>query len=115
MDNNSLDSSIKLAAAINPEFTYLLVNYKGEKLILSENRAKAVLGEDFEVIKKLSTNDLEGIKYEPPFDFAEFTKDEENRAFKVIFGDFVTGEDGTGIVHMAPAFGEDDLECRKKV
>ena len=103
-----------VATAINPEFTYLLVNYKGEKLILSENRAKAVLGEGFEVIKKLSTNDLEGIKYESPFDFAEFTKDEENRAFKVIFGDFITGEDGTGIVHMAPAFGEDDLEAGKK-
>lgn len=103
-----------LAAAVNPEFIYLLVNHQGEKLILSENRAKAVLGEDFEVIEKLNAKELEGIKYEPPFDFADLTEEEKKRSFIIIFGDFVTGEDGTGIVHIAPAFGEDDLIAGKK-
>jgi isoleucyl-tRNA synthetase len=103
-----------LAAAINPEFTYLLVNFQGEKLILSENRAKAVLGEGYEIIRKLSAKELESLKYEPPFDFADLPEEEEKNSYIVIFGDFITAEDGTGIVHIAPAFGEDDLNAGKK-
>jgi isoleucyl-tRNA synthetase len=103
-----------LAVAVNPEFTYLIVKYQGEKLILSENRAKALLGEDFETIERLKAKNLEGLKYEPPFDLAELTEVEKNKSFLVIFGDFVTEEDGTGIVHIAPAFGEDDLIVGKK-
>ncbi len=102
-----------LAAAINPEFTYLLVEHNGKKLILAENRVHAVLKDDFTVIQKLNASDLEGVKYEPPFDSAELSESDRGKSFKLVFGDFVTADDGTGIVHMAPAFGEDDLKVGK--
>ena len=105
-----------LGCAINPDFIYTLVNFEGKKLILSENRLNEVLGHEYELIEKFSAKELEGIKYEPPFDFARdvLSLEEQNRAFKVVFGEFVTGDDGTGIVHMAPAFGEDDLNIGKQ-
>lgn len=103
-----------LATAINPAFTYVLVDYKGEKLILAENRLKAVLKEDYKVLKRFDAKGLEGLKYDPPYHDAELTEEEKDRAFKVVLADFVTAEDGTGIVHIAPAFGEDDLEVGKK-
>ncbi len=105
-----------LGCAINPDFTYTLVNFEGKKLILSENRLNEVLGCEYELIEKFSAKELEGIKYEPPFDFVGkvLSVEEQNRAFKVVFGEFITGDDGTGIVHMAPAFGEDDLNIGKQ-
>ncbi|MGB9694941.1 MAG: isoleucine--tRNA ligase [Caldisericaceae bacterium] len=102
-----------LAAAINPEFTYLLVEYEGRRLILAENRARALFGEDFIVIDKLNPKDIEGLEYEPPFDFGTLTPEEKEQSFRIVFGDFVTADDGTGIVHIAPAFGEDDLRVGK--
>ncbi len=103
-----------LAVAINPAFTYVLVDYKGEKLILAENRLKAVLKEGYKILKRFNAKELEGLKYDPPYHYAELTEEEKIRAFKIVLADFVTAEDGTGIVHMAPAFGEDDLEVGKK-
>ncbi len=103
-----------LAVAINPDFTYVLVNYEGEKLILSENRLKEVLKENYKIVKTFSSKELEGIKYKPLYDYAAFSDKERSMAYKVVTADFVTGDDGTGIVHMAPAFGEDDLEVGKK-
>lgn len=100
-----------LACAINPSFEYALVDYRGEKLILSVNRLHEVLGNDYSLLERFQASDLKEAKYEPPFDFAEkvLSKEELARAFRVLFGEFVTESDGTGIVHMAPAFGEDDL------
>ncbi len=103
-----------LAVAINPGFTYLLVEYNGEELILSENRAEAVLGEDYKIIKRITPEEIEGMRYEPLFDFAGLSPQELELSFKVYPGDFVTGEDGTGIVHIAPAFGEDDVKLGQK-
>ncbi len=100
--------------AINPNFTYILAEKDGEKLILAENRAKAVLGEDYKVLKKFPAKELEGVKYEPLYDFANLSEEEKERGFKVVSADFVTADDGTGLVHMAPAFGEDDLNVGKK-
>jgi len=102
-----------LAAAINPDFTYLLVELDGKKVILAENRAHEVLGDYFTVISKFKTSEIEGIKYEPPFDFAELSDSDKEKSFRLVVGDFVTADDGTGIVHMAPAFGEDDLRVGK--
>jgi len=103
-----------LAAAVNPDFTYVLVSYKKEKLILSENRLKETLGENYKILRRLQSKELEGIKYEPLYDYTGLTEEEKNRAYKVVAADFVTALDGTGIVHIAPAFGEDDLETGKK-
>ena len=103
-----------LAVAINPDFTYVLVNYEGEKLILSENRLKEVLKGNYKIIKIFSSKELEGIKYKPLYDYTDFSDKEKDTAYKIVTADFVTGDDGTGIVHIAPAFGEEDLEIGEK-
>ncbi|HVP58384.1 MAG TPA: isoleucine--tRNA ligase, partial [bacterium] len=93
-----------VAVAVHPTFTYLKVSYRGEKLLIAERRAEAVLGKDFQVLERRKGTDLVGLHYEPPFTYAKF----EGRAHVVVAADFVTGEDGTGLVHTAPAFGADD-------
>ncbi len=100
--------------AINPDFIYLLVEYNGEKLIIAEARAESVLGKEYTVLKKLKASDIEGLKYEPLYDFANLSDEEKSNGFKVVAADFVTASDGSGLVHMAPAFGEDDLRVGQK-
>jgi len=93
-----------IAVAVHPDLTYLKVRYKGETLIIAQDRAGDVLGDDLEVIETMKGSDLVGLAYEPPFDFVK----PEGRAYVVVAADFVSAEDGTGLVHTAPAFGEDD-------
>jgi isoleucyl-tRNA synthetase len=90
--------------AADPDLTYLKVKKGGETLVIAEERAAEVLGEDFEVRERMKGRDLVGLSYRPPFDFLK----PEGRAYVVVAADFVTAEDGTGLVHTAPAFGEDD-------
>jgi len=99
-----------VALAFHPDVDYIKVNYNGEKLILAEPRANAVLGSEFEVLEKYKGWQLERRHYERLFDYVPVEQD----AFYTILGDFVTTEDGTGIVHIAPAFGEDDYLVGKK-
>lgn len=91
-----------VALAVKDDYTYVKVKHNGENLILAEGRLEALDG-DYEVIEKYQGKDLASIKYEPVF---PFFKDAD--AYYVILADFVTLEDGSGIVHIAPAFGEDD-------
>jgi isoleucyl-tRNA synthetase len=92
------------AAAVGSDFQYCKVNHRGEQLILAKELIDNVLEGEYEVIETFTGNDLKGRRYRPPFPFYEFHGD----AFVVVTGDFVSLEDGTGIVHIAPAFGEDD-------
>lgn len=95
------------AVAVHPDVAYVQVAVDGEKYVLAEARLAAYareLGEEPEVLATVTGADLLGIRYAPPF---PYFADSEN-AFQVLRGDFVTTEDGTGIVHMAPAYGEDD-------
>jgi isoleucyl-tRNA synthetase len=94
---------------VHPDVDYVHVEYNGEKLILAETIAEKLL-EDYTVIQKLKGKDLEFSKYEQLFPFI-VPKEE---AFYVTLADYVTTEEGTGIVHSAPAFGEDDAETGKK-
>ncbi|MFH1221195.1 MAG: isoleucine--tRNA ligase [Candidatus Eisenbacteria bacterium] len=93
-----------VAVAVHPTFTYLKVRYKGEKLVIAERRAEAVLGKDFEILERTKGADLVGLHYQAPFAYAAL----DGKAHVVVAADFVTGEDGTGLVHIAPAFGADD-------
>ncbi|MFA5291097.1 MAG: class I tRNA ligase family protein, partial [Candidatus Paceibacterota bacterium] len=103
------------ALAINKEITYVKALNKetGEKIILSEKafaeQAEKVLG--YEVIEKIKGEDLIGKIYKPVFDYyANDPKlEHKENGWKIYGADFVTTEDGTGVVHIAPAFGEDDL------
>ncbi len=99
-----------VALAVHPQVEYLKVHYKGEKLIIAEPRANTVLGDEYEILERIPGVALEGKRYERLFDFVPVEED----AFYVVLGDFVTTEDGTGIVHTAPAFGEDDYNVGKK-
>ena len=95
-----------LALTVGEKIKYAKVKSGNEIYIMAEERLadySEILGK-YDVIGHLSGKDLVGKKYKPLFNYHEI----EQKAFEVISGDFVTTEDGTGIVHTAPAFGEDD-------
>ncbi len=96
------------AVAADPELTYVRVRHDGEVAILAEPLVERVLGEGAQVLERFPGKALEGTGYDPPFPF--ITKDEYGpRGHTVLMGDFVTAHDGTGLVHTAIAFGEDDF------
>ncbi|MCK5772926.1 MAG: isoleucine--tRNA ligase [Thermoplasmata archaeon] len=100
-----------VALAVSPDEFYVRIEYKGVELILAESRAKVLMKEeDYTVKQRLMGSDMEGTGYEPLFDF---TKPDRPAHF-ITTADFVTMDDGTGIVHIAPAFGEDDYELGKR-
>ena len=95
---------------VNPKEKYILVESMGYKFILAEKLAGNILGEDYKVIEEYIGKDLEYMEYEQLLPFIKVTK----KAFFVTCDDYVTMEDGTGIVHLAPAFGEDDYNVGLK-
>jgi len=103
----TLISNVSLA--VSPKVEYVKVRHKDDLLILAKARL-AVVGEDAEIVETLHGRDLVGKEYEPWFSFFPVDK----KAWFVISGEFVTTTDGTGIVHMAPAYGEDDYQASKK-
>lgn len=90
------------AAAVHPDVTYAVVEAGGERLIMAEALVERVLGEGARVVERAPGRALVGREYEPPFGFLP-------GAHRVVDADFVTVADGTGVVHLAPAFGEDDM------
>ena len=99
-----------LALCVNPDLTYVLVESQGYKFIVAESLKDSVVGEEAKVLETYKGTDLVGIKYEQLLPFV----DVEGKAFEVIADNYVTAEDGTGIVHIAPAYGEDDNRaCRE--
>ena len=95
-----------VALTVNPRETYVKVKCADEIYILAEALAPTVLNEEYEVLEKMDGQSMIGMEYEPLFTYAKVDK----KAFYVVGGDFVTLTDGTGIVHTAPAFGEDDAK-----
>jgi isoleucyl-tRNA synthetase len=108
-----------VALAVNPGLEYVELRRKkadaSETVILSLSRAPAVLGDDYtgrwEIVSTFRGSELVGKRYERPLDWVEYTEGEH----EIIIGeDFVSSEEGTGIVHMAPAFGADDYAAGKR-
>ncbi len=95
-----------VAVAVAPEVTYVRARVEGETLILAEPLVERVLGEGVEIVGRFPGSDLVGREYRAPV--FELSDGGPANAFRVLAGDFVTTEDGTGLVHIAPAFGEDD-------
>ena len=93
-----------VALCVNPKETYVKVENEGKKYILAEALCDSVLEGEYKVLETYVGKDLEYREYEPLFPFAKVNK----RAFYVTCDTYVTLTDGTGIVHIAPAFGEDD-------
>ena len=116
-------------AAINPKFDYAVVTGDPEKvkatwakqalakrLIVAKDMVEGLakkFGTPLTVHKTLKASELVGKRYKAPFDL--FAKDAPSTAWKVITADFVTLDAGTGIVHIAPAFGEDDFQAHRKL
>jgi isoleucyl-tRNA synthetase len=100
-----------VAVAVAPEVTYVRAEVEGEMLILAEPLVEKVLGEGVAIAARFAGADLIGRRYDGPlFELGDGGPQSEGEArpFRVLAGDFVTTEDGTGLVHIAPAFGEDD-------
>jgi isoleucyl-tRNA synthetase len=105
-----------VALAINPDLDYVEVEGEvpGNTYIVASTLVEKVFKTNFKILRTFKGSELIGKSYEPIFDYYKNIelKNKEN-GWKIYAGDFVTTTDGTGIVHIAPAFGEDDLRLAK--
>jgi isoleucyl-tRNA synthetase len=104
-----------VAVAVHPDVEYVIIERTNdeskEKLVLAKSLVKKVFGdEEVLVLETLKGKRLKGVKYHPLFTFLPPDKP----AYFVVLGDFVTTEDGTGLVHMAPAFGAEDMDMARE-
>lgn len=99
-----------VALCVNPDLEYIKVSSMGYKFIVAKSLANKVLGDDFEVLETYKGTDLVGTNYKRLMPFAEV----EGKCFEVVADSYVTSEDGTGIVHIAPAYGDDDNRVCKE-
>ena len=100
-----------VALCVNAKETYCKVESKGEKYIMAEALVKDVLGEDAVILSRCKGEDLIGKEYEPLFDLPVNFRGK--KGYRIVADDYVTLSDGTGVVHIAPAFGEDDNRVGK--
>ncbi|GBD88656.1 isoleucine--tRNA ligase [bacterium BMS3Abin03] len=98
-----------VALAVGPNLDYVKIKVDDKKIILAKERLSVINGE-YEIIEEMKGSDLEGIEYEQLFDYVKVNK----KAFYVVPGGFVSIADGSGIVHVAPAFGADDYDLLKQ-
>ncbi|HOX21727.1 MAG TPA: isoleucine--tRNA ligase [Candidatus Paceibacterota bacterium] len=98
-----------VAIAVNPDLDYVKAKSNGETLILAKNRT-GIFPTNPEILEEFKGSRLLGLKYEPIFNFME----SKTKTHFIIAADFVTAVDGTGLVHIAPAFGEDDMNVGKE-
>ncbi len=108
-----------VALCVNPHETYARFDFEGRTIIMGDALIEKVLGEGAEITNKTTFpgEELVGLRYEPLFAFQpDCLKNDPNRdnAWKVVSDDYVTMSDGTGVVHQAPAFGEDDARVGRK-
>jgi len=96
------------AVAVDPELTYVRARHDGATYVLAEALVERVLGDGAEVLERFAGAELLGARYEPPFDFIP-GEAYGPKGHTVLPGDFVSAEEGTGLVHTALAFGEDDF------
>jgi len=109
-----------VALAMGEKLNYVKVRSGEEHYILVKDNLESIFsGKDYEIVGKVSVKDLKGKKYKPLFDyFLEKDLDPpaggKENLYTIQMADFVTVEDGTGVVHIAPAFGEDDINLGKE-
>ena len=99
-----------VALAVHPEVDYVKVKQGDHVYYMAKNLLHQVMGDDVEILETLKGKDMEYMEYEQLLPFVKPDK----KAFFVVCADYVTTEDGTGIVHTAPAFGEDDYQIGRK-
>jgi isoleucyl-tRNA synthetase len=106
-----------VALAVGKNIDYVKIEIEKEKLIVAKERLEEVAGDKkYKIIEKFKGKDLIGKEYKPLFRYYYNLVELENRdnGWKVYDADFVTTEDGTGVVHIATAFGEDDMNIGEK-
>lgn len=107
------------ALAVGADITYIKIKNQNsktieERYILAKDAAEKIFsGKEYEIISEIKGKDLAGKAYEPLFPYFD-TPDNHKKGFKIYAADFVTTEEGTGVVHIAPAFGEDDMNLGKE-
>jgi isoleucyl-tRNA synthetase len=99
-----------VALAVHPNVDYVKIESKEHGFMYLAKERLSVISEEYTIVKEMKGADLLGMEYERLFDYIPV----EKKAFYVVDGTFVTTEDGSGIVHVAPAFGVDDYELLKK-
>jgi isoleucyl-tRNA synthetase len=105
-----------VALAVGKDVDYVKIKNKGKVIILAKERL-SVIDDEYEILEEFKGKDLEGTDYKQFFDYVKIEDSPAHagkKAFYVTLGDFVSTEDGSGIVHIAPAFGADDYELSKK-
>lgn len=101
-----------VALAVGKDIDYILAEKYSENFIIARDLAEKVLGQGFEVKKEFKGSELAGLEYEPLFDIKEL---QSRTSYKVYEADFVSTEDGTGVVHTAVMYGEDDYDLGTKL
>src|SRR5437868_2712535 len=101
------------AMAVDPELLYVRARVGDEVLVVADPLVERVLGEDAEILDRFAGGELLGTRYEPPFPYIPASAYGE-RGHTVLPGDFVSAEDGTGLVHTGIAFGEDDFRLAQQ-
>ncbi|MDD3032874.1 MAG: isoleucine--tRNA ligase, partial [Candidatus Pacebacteria bacterium] len=102
-----------VAVAVNQEEDYVCILVEGEKYLLAKKRLE-IISEEYKIEKELKGKDLLGLRYEPVFDYLKKKNVEKiENAYQVVNGDYVGTEDGTGLVHIATMYGEDDHNIGK--
>ena len=100
-----------LAVAVGPTIEYVKIKVKEEIYWLAESRLQSYFKDDVQVLDKKTGQEIAGKSYIPLFDFAPTQSENQ---YKILEADYVTTEDGTGLVHIAPSFGEEDFNLGKK-
>ncbi len=109
-----------IALAVGKDIAYGMYEREGQRIILADARTSTVLEDGWKRTKDVAAGSLIGKKYKPLYDFAknlasESEKTKVDKAFQVYAADFVTTEDGTGIVHTAVMYGQEDFELGTKI
>ncbi|WP_413367660.1 isoleucine--tRNA ligase [Lysinibacillus sp. 3P01SB] len=97
-----------VALAVNPALTYVRVKYENEIYVVAKTLVEKVFKQSVDILSEHSGKEFEGESYVPPFDFVTVEK-----GHKVVLADYVTGQSGTGVVHIAPAYGDEDYRIIK--
>lgn len=101
-----------VALAVNPAVEYVEVEHEGRRIVAARERAAALFGEQ-RTERVVPASELIGKRYRRPFDLVP-EKQARARAWEIVSGDFVSAQEGSGIVHLAPAYGADDFEAGKE-
>src|SRR5205823_3775962 len=98
-----------LGLAVDPDETYVVAEADGERFVLASALREAVLGDASTIHTTLRGSDVVGTRYSPPFENVD-----TEGTHRVVGADFVVMSEGTGIVHIAPGFGADDLDLGRR-